>query len=394
MEGIIDNLLITKRKSPLIKVVGVGGGGGNTVNFMYENSDAEVSYVVMNTDSQALESSPIPNKLLLGPNITEGLGAGANPSTAEEAAMESKDVIKKILDDGAKMVFITAGMGGGTGTGAAPIVAEIAKDQLGMLTIGIVTIPFALEGNAKIRKALRGISKLSKNVDALLIINNERIADLYPEYTIQAGFAKADSVLSEAATSIANLILKKGYINLDFADVKTTLKNGGVATINTGRGSGENRVALAIEDAMKVPLLNNSKDITKAKRLLLNFYCSKEKAISMREHRAITDFVNTMDRDNVEVIYGFTYDDSLDEEVQLTLLATLDISPVPADIEVNIDDSNSAEKNTKEENEKYNEWMKKLYNSDLETGNSIVSLEELENPKILSEFKKPSYLRK
>lgn len=394
MEGIIDNLLITKRKSPLIKVVGVGGGGGNTVNFMYENSDAEVSYVVMNTDSQALESSPIPNKLLLGPNITEGLGAGANPSTAEEAAMASKDDIKKILDDGAKMVFITAGMGGGTGTGAAPIVAEIAKDQLGMLTIGIVTIPFALEGNAKIRKALRGISKLSKNVDALLIINNERIADLYPEYTIQAGFAKADSVLSEAATSIANLILKKGYINLDFADVKTTLKNGGVATINTGKGSGENRVALAIDDAMKVPLLNNSKDITKAKRLLLNFYCSKEKAISMREHRAITDFVNTMDRDNIEVIYGFTYDDSLDEEVQLTLLATLDISPVPADIEVNIDDSNSAEKNTKEENEKYNEWMKKLYNSDLETGNSIVSLEELENPKILSEFKKPSYLRK
>ena len=394
MEGIIDNLLITKRKSPLIKVVGVGGGGGNTVNFMYENSDAEVSYVVMNTDSQALESSPIPNKLLLGPNITEGLGAGANPSTAEEAAMASKDDIKKILDDGAKMVFITAGMGGGTGTGAAPIVAEIAKDQLGMLTIGIVTIPFALEGNAKIRKALRGISKLSKNVDALLIINNERIADLYPEYTIQAGFAKADSVLSEAATSIANLILKKGYINLDFADVKTTLKNGGVATINTGKGSGENRVALAIDDAMKVPLLNNSKDITKAKRLLLNFYCSKEKAISMREHRAITDFVNTMDRDNVEVIYGFTYDDSLDEEVQLTLLATLDISPVPADIEVNIDDSNSAEKNTKEENEKYNEWMKKLYNSDLETGNSIVSLEELENPKILSEYKKPSYLRK
>ena len=308
--------------------------------------------------------------------------------------MASKDDIKKILDDGAKMVFITAGMGGGTGTGAAPIVAEIAKDQLGMLTIGIVTIPFALEGNAKIRKALRGISKLSKNVDALLIINNERIADLYPEYTIQAGFAKADSVLSEAATSIANLILKKGYINLDFADVKTTLKNGGVATINTGKGSGENRVALAIDDAMKVPLLNNSKDITKAKRLLLNFYCSKEKAISMREHRAITDFVNTMDRDNVEVIYGFTYDDSLDEEVQLTLLATLDISPVPADIEVNIDDSNSAEKNTKEENEKYNEWMKKLYNSDLETGNSIVSLEELENPKILSEFKKPSYLRK
>lgn len=394
MEGIINNLLITKRKSPLIKVVGVGGGGGNTVNFMYENSDAEVSYVVMNTDSQALESSPIPNKLLLGPNITEGLGAGANPSTAEEAAMASKDDIQKTLDDGAKMVFITAGMGGGTGTGAAPIVAEIAKNKLNMLTIGIVTIPFALEGNAKIRKALRGISKLSKNVDALLIINNERIADLYPEYTIQDGFAKADSVLSEAATSIANLILKKGYINLDFADVKTTLKNGGVATINTGKGSGENRVALAIEDAMKVPLLNNSKDITKAKRLLLNFYCSKEKAISMREHRAITDFVNTMDRDNVEVIYGFTYDDSLDEEVQLTLLATLDISPVPADIEVNIDDSNSAEKNTKEEDEKYNEWMKKLYDSDLETGNSLVSLEELENPKILSEFKKPSYLRK
>ena len=176
MDGILNKLVIEKRTSPLIKVVGVGGGGGNTVNYMYNNSDADISYVVMNTDSQALISSPVPNKLLLGPDVTEGLGAGANPSTAEEAALSSKDEIYKILNDGAKMIFITAGMGGGTGTGAAPVVARIARDELKMLTIGIVTIPFKLEGNRKIRKALKGVYKLSRNVDALLIINNERIS--------------------------------------------------------------------------------------------------------------------------------------------------------------------------------------------------------------------------
>ena len=296
------------------------------------------------------------------------------------------------------MIFITAGMGGGTGTGAAPVVARIARDELKMLTIGIVTIPFKLEGNRKIRKALRGVYKLSRNVDALLIINNERISELYPEDDIQTGFARADSVLSDAATSIANLILIEGYINLDFADVKTTLKNGGVATINTGKGVGENRVKDAIEDAMKVPLLSNSNDITKAKRLLLNFYCSQTKSINMREHSAITEFVNTMDRDNVEVIYGFSYDNSLGEEVKLTLLATLDVSPVPQEI---IDEENKNQDSSEcadDSKGRYDDWMNSLYDNDLginsKTGYPIVSLEELEDDKVLMNYKKPAYLRK
>ena len=398
MDGILNKLVIEKRTSPLIKVVGVGGGGGNTVNYMYNNSDADISYVVMNTDSQALISSPVPNKLLLGPDVTEGLGAGANPSTAEEAALSSKDEIYKILNDGAKMIFITAGMGGGTGTGAAPVVARIARDELKMLTIGIVTIPFKLEGNRKIRKALKGVYKLSRNVDALLIINNERISELYPEDDIQTGFARADSVLSDAATSIANLILIEGYINLDFADVKTTLRNGGVATINTGKGAGENRVKDAIEDAMKVPLLSNSNDISKAKRLLLNFYCSRAKSINMREHSAIAEFVNTMDRDNVEVIYGFSYDDTLGEEVRLTLLATLDVSPVPQEI---IDEENNKDQdpsNSVDDTKgKYDDWMNSLYDDlgiNSKTGYPIVPLEELEDEKVLMNYKKPAYLRK
>lgn len=391
MEGTLDSLVIKKRTNPLIKVVGVGGGGGNTVNYMYSNSNAKISYVVMNTDSQALENSPIPQKLLLGPNVTEGLGAGANPKTAEEAALASKEDIRKALDDGAKMVFITAGMGGGTGTGAAPIVAKIARDELKMLTVGIVTIPFSLEGNSKIRKALRGIYKLSKNVDAVLIINNERIAELYPDEDIRVGFAKADSVLAEAAESIANLILTEGYINLDFADVKTTLKDGGVATINTGIGFGEDRVQMAIQDAMKVPLLNNSDDITKTKRLLLNFYCSESKAISMREHSSITEFVNTMDRDNVEVIYGFSFDNTLDDKVKLTLLATLDVSPVPdyitTEMEEDIDNYST--------DAQFNSWMNDLYKDGVKNSSVVPQLEEFEDRILLEKYKnEPAYLRK
>lgn len=391
MEGILDNLIISKHANPLIKVVGVGGGGGNAVNYMYVNSDAKISYAIMNTDSQALESSPIPQKLLLGPNVTEGLGAGAEPTIAEEAALASKDDIRKVLDDGAKMVFITAGMGGGTGTGAAPVVAQIARDELKMLTIGIVTIPFSLEGNSKIRQALRGVYKLSKNVDAVLVINNERIAELYPDDDIRTGFAKADTVLAEAAESIANLILMKGYINLDFADVKTTLKNGGVATINTGIGFGQNRVEMAINEAMKVPLLNNSEDIHKSKRLLLNFYCSEANAISMREHSAITDFVNSMDRDKVKVIYGFTFDNSLEDKVKLTLLATLDISPVPEDIISEMEDVINNDPPV----DKFNKWMEDLYKNGVHNTKSVPQLEEFENRDLLENYKKvPAYLRK
>ena len=380
-----------------IKVFGVGGAGCNAVNRMVDDGVKGVEFYVCNTDLQSLNQSKCANKIVLGKNTTKGLGAGGNPENGSKAAIESEEDIRKAIA-GADMVFIACGEGGGTGTGAAPVVARIARDELKMLTIGIVTIPFKLEGNRKIRKALKGVYKLSRNVDALLIINNERISELYPEDDIQTGFARADSVLSDAATSIANLILIEGYINLDFADVKTTLRNGGVATINTGKGAGENRVKDAIEDAMKVPLLSNSNDISKAKRLLLNFYCSRAKSINMREHSAITEFVNTMDRDNVEVIYGFSYDDTLGEEVRLTLLATLDVSPVPQEI---IDEENNKDQdpsNSVDDTKgKYDDWMNSLYDDlgiNSKTGYPIVPLEELEDDKVLMNYKKPAYLRK
>jgi cell division protein FtsZ len=313
--------------SSIIKVIGVGGGGGNAVNHMYRQGITDVSFVVCNTDNQALIKSPVPTKIQLGIDTTSGLGAGGNPVVAKKAAEESIAKIQNILNDNTKMVFITAGMGGGTGTGASPVVAKAAHD-LGILTVGIVTIPFAFEGNLKIKQALEGVAALSEHVDAILVINNEKLKEIYPDLELSNAFAKADDVLTNAAKGIAEIITVPGYINTDFADVYSIMKDGNVAIMNTGFASGENRISKAIEDALNSPLLNTN-DVSGASKVLLSLYCSTTNQIKMEEVQQIHDFMNKVG-DNVQVIWGATFDDSLGDNVKITIIATgYDVSDIP-----------------------------------------------------------------
>jgi cell division protein FtsZ len=300
----------------IIKVIGVGGGGGNAVNYMFNQGIKDVTFAVCNTDYQDLRRSPIPIKIQLG---DKGLGAGNVPEVAREAALETIDKLEELLDDSTKMVFITAGMGGGTGTGAAPVIAEIAKNK-SILTVGIVTIPFEFEGEKKIQKALNGVREMSKHVDALLVINNERLIDIFPDFKMSTAFAKADNILTDAAKGIAEIITIPGYINVDFADVQTILKEGGFAIMNTGFASGEKRVSKAIHDALNSPLLNNN-DIKGAKRILLHVYTSKEHELDMTETIEIKHFLNNIAKD-AEVIWGATYDEKLEESIKITIIAT------------------------------------------------------------------------
>ena len=314
-------------ENSIIKVIGVGGGGGNAVNHMYRQGITDVSFVVCNTDNQALIKSPVPNKIQLGNTTTEGLGAGGDPKVARQAAEESMDKIKELLDEQTKMVFITAGMGGGTGTGASPVVARTAH-ELGKLTVGIVTIPFAFEGNVKIKQALEGVAELSQYVDAILVINNERLREIYPDFSLSNAFAKADDVLTNAAKAIAEIITIPGYINTDFADVYNTLKDGNVAIMNTGYASGENRIEKAIENALTSPLVNTN-DVTGASKILLSLYCSKSNQIKMEEVEQIHQFMAKVGN-NVNVIWGASFDDSLGDEVKITLIATgFEVSDIP-----------------------------------------------------------------
>jgi len=313
--------------SSIIKVIGVGGGGGNAVNHMYRQGITDVSFVVCNTDNQALVKSPVPTKIQLGVDTTEGLGAGGRPEVARMAAEESIEKIKELLQDNTKMVFITAGMGGGTGTGASPVVAKAAHD-LGILTVGIVTIPFAFEGNMKIRQALEGVAALSEHVDAILVINNEKLKQIYPDLELSNAFAKADDVLTNAAKAIAEIITIEGYINIDFADVYSTMKDGNVAIMNTGYASGPNRITKAIEDALNSPLLNTN-DVSGASKILLSLYCSNTDQIRMEEVEEIHDFMSKVG-ENVEVIWGAGFDDELKDNVKITLIATgFDVSDIP-----------------------------------------------------------------
>ncbi len=309
----------TKEASPnIIKVIGVGGGGGNAVNHMYREGIHDVTYVVCNTDKKALNDSSVPNKLQLG----AGLGAGNNPEKARAAAQEGIEDIREMLNDGTRMVFITAGMGGGTGTGAAPIIAQCAKDA-GILTVGIVTIPFKFEGNKKINQALNGVEEIAKHVDALLVINNERLREIYPELTVINAFAKADDTLTVAARSIAEIITMHGIMNLDFEDVKMVLKDGGVAIMSTGYGEGEKRVTRAIEQALNSPLLNNN-DIFNSKKVLLNInFCGDKEgdSLMMEEMNEIHDFMSRF-REDVETKWGLATDSSLENKVKITLLAS------------------------------------------------------------------------
>ena len=318
-DGLGIQFNLPANKPTIIKVVGVGGGGGNAVNHMYKEGIHDVSFVVCNTDSQALNNSPIPTRLQLG---TEGLGAGNRPQRAREAAMKSIDDIKNMLNDGTKMVFITAGMGGGTGTGAAPVIAQCAKD-MGILTVGIVTIPFRFEGLRKIDQALDGVEEIAKHVDALLVINNERLREIYPELTVLNAFSKADDTLCIAAKSIAEIITVYGLINLDFEDVKTVMKNGGVAIMSMGYGEGEGRVKQAIDSALHSPLLNN-KDIFKSKRLLLNISFSdkdEKEQLTMEEVNEIHEFMSHFQSD-VETKFGMATDATLGNKVNITILAS------------------------------------------------------------------------
>ena len=302
--------------SCIIKVIGVGGGGGNAVNHMYKEGIHDVAFVVCNTDSKALEESPVPVKLQLG---HEGLGAGNRPAKAREATEESIEEVQNMLNDGTKMVFITAGMGGGTGTGAAPLIAKVAK-EMDILTVGIVTIPFRWEGDKKIDQALDGVEEISKNVDALLVINNERLSEIYSDLSLDDAFDRADDTLSIAAKSIAEINTMRGKVNLDFNDVKTVLKDGGVAIMSTGYGEGENRVSTAIQNAQHSPLLNNN-DIFKSKKVLLNISYSSQKKLMMSEMDEVKEFMNRFNRD-FETKFGIAIDDTLGDKVKITLLAT------------------------------------------------------------------------
>ena len=302
----------------IIKVIGVGGGGCNAVKNMYSEGIVNVSFAVCNTDSQSLSKSPVPVKIMLGKS---GLGAGANPEVGRSEAQNTQEDIKRLLDDGTKMAFVTAGMGGGTGTGAAPVIAGIAK-SMGILTVGIITIPFYFEKRKKIVKALQGVEEMRKNVDALLIVNNERLCDVYAdsEITVKDAFKLADKVLSDATKSISELITVEGTINLDFRDIETTIKSGGGAIMAMGRASGEGRVQNAILNALDSPVLYGS-DIRNAQRILFNIYTSSKHPIFVREMREIDAFFDELNPD-IKVIWGLSDDDSLDEDAKVTILAT------------------------------------------------------------------------
>lgn len=383
----------------IIKVIGVGGGGGNAVNHMYREGIHDVNFVLCNTDSKALCDSPVPIRLQLG---KEGLGAGNRPARAREAAEESVESIRKMLDDGTKMVFITAGMGGGTGTGAAPIIAREAKD-MGILTVGIVTIPFLFEGNKKIDQALDGVEEISKHVDALLVINNEKLREIYPDLNVLSAFEKADNTLSVAARSIAEIITMHGIINLDFRDVCTVLKDGGVAIMSTGYGEGDSRVTKAIEDALTSPLLNNN-DIFNSKKVLLSIsFCAEKEGdtLMMEEMNEVHDFMSKF-HEEVETKWGLSTDPTLGKRVKITILATgFGITNVPGiknkmDAEEEIRRQNEAEKQ-----EEYEERRGQFYGSTDKKGGQkkrpkiyLFGLDDLDNEEVISTVElTPTYKR-
>jgi cell division protein FtsZ len=312
---------LPKEKSSIIKVIGVGGGGGNAVNYMFNEVIDGVNFIICNTDAQALRSSHVPNKVQLGPNLTQGLGAGANPEIGRQATEESLEEIKRILEVNTKMAFITAGMGGGTGTGGAPIIAKICRD-LNILTVGIVTTPFTYEGKKRQLQAEEGIKTLKQYVDTLLVISNDKLRHQYGNLKMREAFAKADNVLATAAKCITDVISSTGQINVDFADVCTVMRNGGVAILGSGTAAGESRAQKAIEQALNSPLLNDS-DITGAKWILININSAEgEHEFSMDEVEVIQNYLLSQAGENTDVILGLGYDSNLDDQLGITLIAT------------------------------------------------------------------------
>ncbi|MCQ2052171.1 MAG: cell division protein FtsZ [Bacteroidaceae bacterium] len=306
----------------IIKVIGVGGGGGNAVKNMYKEGIHDVSFALANTDVQAMRNSEIPIKIALGENVTGGLGAGDDPNVAREAAEESVEDIKKLFMDGTHMAFVTAGMGGGTGTGAAPVIARVAKES-GMLTIGVVTIPFRFELRKKIKQALKGVVEMSKHVDALLIVKNDKLLDMFPTVSATQGFKIVDKTLYDATKSVAEIITIQGDINLDFRDVSKILKDGGVALMSFGTGSGDGRLETAINEALTSPLLHNN-DIFSSKKVLFNIYQSEnpDYQLKVSEFSEVDRFTERFSNDDIEVIWGLATDPTLGDEVKITILAT------------------------------------------------------------------------
>ena len=355
-EDIIEFDGIRDTMQGIIKVIGVGGGGCNAVRNMYNEGIGGVTYAVCNTDSQSLSRSPVPVKIMLGES---GLGAGANPELGKKEAEANIHDIENLLSDGTKMVFVTAGMGGGTGTGAAPVIAGVAKD-MGLLTVGVVTIPFYFEKKRKIIKALKGVEELRKNVDALLIVNNERLCDVYADsdLSVKEAFFRADNILMDAVKGISELITmpSDGGIKSDFRDVETTMKNGGGAIMAMGRANGEHRVERAIIDALDSPLLYGN-DIGKAKRILFNIYASDEHPIFVRELQEIDDFFDQLDP-NIDVIWGTATDDSLGEDAKVTILATGMEDSLKTEVETNVHQN---------EDDYYEDLIRGLYKPPMKT---------------------------
>lgn len=304
----------------IIKVIGVGGGGGNAVNYMYSLGIHGVDYVVCNTDVQALDNSPVPMKIQLGPNLTEGRGAGAIPEIGKRAVEESIEGIKTFLEKDTKMVFVTAGMGGGTGTGAAPVIAKLAKD-MGILTVGIVTVPFNFEGRRRRQQAEAGLEQMRQSVDTLLVINNERLREIHGNLTLSSAFAQADNIVSTAAKGIAEVISLTGAINVDFNDVSTVMKDSGVAILGSGFAAGENRAIEAVQQALTSPLLNDN-DIAGANYVLLNITYSSQHEASMDEISDITDYIQDEAGSTADVIWGHGIDESLEDKICVTIIAT------------------------------------------------------------------------
>lgn len=310
---------LPKNQSSIIKVIGVGGGGSNAVNHMFRQGIKGVDFIICNTDAQAMETSPVPTRIQLGAQLTSGLGAGAAPAVGRNAALENSDDIRTVLDKGTKMLFITAGLGGGTGTGAAPVIAQIAR-ELDILTVGIVTIPFSFEGRKRKLSADEGIKELKKHVDALLIISNDKLRMLCGNLSLSEAFKRADNVLTTAARGIAEIITVAGYINVDFEDVKTVMKNSGVAIMGTGVASGSDRAQQAVEEALNSPLLDNN-DIEGAGNLLLYISSGKEE-ITMDEVTEITDYIQGRTKSTGEVIWGNGFDETLGDQISVTIIAT------------------------------------------------------------------------
>lgn len=311
---------IPRNNKSIIKVIGVGGGGSNAVNHMYNQGIKDVEFVVVNTDAQALKNSPVPLKIQIGTNLTEGLGAGANPEKGKNAAMESKDEIRELLSDNTKMIFITAGMGGGTGTGAAPVIAKIAKD-MDILTVGIVTAPFIFEGRKKIQSAQEGIEALRNNCDTVLVILNDKLREIYGNLPIRQAFGKADNILTTAAKSIAEIITVHQDVNVDFEDVKTVMKDAGAAVMGSATEEGDERSIRAAEKAISSPLLNNV-DIKGAQKILLSIMSGEEEELSMDELSDITEYIRQKAGDSADVIFGQGIDPDLKKGIRVTVIAT------------------------------------------------------------------------